>query len=383
MLKNSQDIDKLIQGIDLSVTMYKKAEEKYKAVSKVFGDNDIECEIYPQGSFALGTTIRPLKEGKMGDYDLDFICLLKNKSNKTAREVRGEALKILKSNKIYKDKIKECDKCITIEFAEINGIGFNLDILPAADIEKEENNDPNFVKVTNKKEERVEWFIINPKTYTEWFNEINDCYPGHRSVRIFCESVDNSIEDLPDYFERTSLQRVIQILKHHRNYYYCKIKKENHKIISAIITTLCTQIARDLKYTAMDTNTLLENIVRELKLYSEYMSMEESSFSLKYINKNIIKKKGKVWIIKNPVNEDDNLADQWNDETAKTFFTWIESLEKEFLSDSLKMKLYSYRNIFGESYSESILKNSEQFKQILLEDSKAKELKPITPWRDK
>lgn len=378
------DLDNLIKGIDLTVTMYKKAETSYKNIAQFFENNDIQCDIYPQGSFSLGTTIRPLREGKMSDYDLDFICLLTEGENKTPQEVRDTVFKLLKESSMYKDKVYEYDKCITLKFSEINEIGFNLDILPAKEASEILHIDKNFIKATNKKSTKIDWFIINPKSYEEWFFEVNSRYPQHKEMQAFMESVqkENSVQDLPDYFEKTSLQRVIQILKYHRNNYYFKRKKEDKKIISAIITSLCVQIAKNFEYFNMTTDELLKIIITELEYYSEYMKMDKQLFEAKYYNKKIIEKSIDKWIIKNPVNEDDNLADQWTNETAKIFFEWLECLKDEFLSSNKNEQLYAYENVFGKSYVESTLKHSDNFKNILLERVEPEKVKPITPWKD-
>ena len=115
-----------------------------------------------------------------------------------------------------------------MEYSEINGTGFNIDVLPA----KPYIN--NFILLTNKiDKENVEWFKGNPKGYSEWFKSVNDRYPQAQKINEFNNSLiaKESVEELPDYFDRTSLQRVIQILKYHRDYFYHMRRKENKKVI--------------------------------------------------------------------------------------------------------------------------------------------------------
>lgn len=78
-----QDILKLIEGLDISPTMYKNATEKYKAVASYLQEQGLECEIFPQGSFSLGTVIRPYKQSKDAAYDLDFFCCINEDKGKT------------------------------------------------------------------------------------------------------------------------------------------------------------------------------------------------------------------------------------------------------------------------------------------------------------
>lgn len=44
-------------------------------------------EVYPQGSFAIGTAIRPVS-GEDSDYDIDLVCELKEASQRSARYVK-------------------------------------------------------------------------------------------------------------------------------------------------------------------------------------------------------------------------------------------------------------------------------------------------------
>ena len=57
--ERQKDILSIISSLDISPTMYKNAVEKYKAITKFLGDCGIEADMYPQGSFAFGTVVRP------------------------------------------------------------------------------------------------------------------------------------------------------------------------------------------------------------------------------------------------------------------------------------------------------------------------------------
>ena len=133
----NKSLEELIAGLDISPTMHRNAEEKYKAVASYLENKGLNCEIYPQGSFAIGTVVRPYKEGKEQNYDLDFICLVKDYENSESplilRNLIGNQLK---QHKTYNDMLKEYEKCWTLEYGTIGTIGFNMDIIPA--IEEEE-----------------------------------------------------------------------------------------------------------------------------------------------------------------------------------------------------------------------------------------------------
>lgn len=93
------------------------------------------------------------------------------------------------------------------------------------------------------------------------------------------------------------------------------------KPTSAIITTLCAQIAKNIN-PGLNVFELLTEIIKDFEIYSQNQSITESEFLFKYKDKNIIRKLDGRWYIINPVNKYDNLADSWNDgsDRAAAFF---------------------------------------------------------------
>lgn len=318
-----KDILRLIEKLDIPPSLYKNAEEKYQAITKYLIEHGFDADMYPQGSFALGTVVRPSKNNNDANYDLDFICQVKKSRNETTATMLWRKLKEVLENSPYADKLTEYDKCFTIEYADINGVGFSIDIVPAADESferkvklKGESEHPELIDtsivIPDTNRDRSMWATNNPKGYRAWFERINEPYSAYsrfENRRALFEShpgVYASIEDIPVGLERSSLQRVIQILKKHRDEYY--FKSNDKKPISAIIGTLVAKIAETLPPN-LSVFELLEKVLDTLRTHSRNDDM-------------ICKKNGK-WVIPNPANPEDNLADAWNDETCDKFFRWI------------------------------------------------------------
>lgn len=369
-----RDILKLIEGLDISPTMYKNATEKYKAVGTYLQDQGLTCDIFPQGSFSLGTVVRPYRESKEADYDLDFICCLSEQKEKTtARYVKNIVKDTLCKSEVYKEKIQdtEWDKCWTLKYAEVNGIGFNIDIVPGVSESDEivqsmvssrlsQEEAELAVAITDKRKQNYLWLTSNPRAYKNWFESINRPfleYDRQNKRRVIFEksrTVYNSIEEIPEGLERSSLQRVIQILKHHRDVYYCRIRKEDLKPTSAIITTICAEIAYGMD-PSLNVFELLQAIANDFEIYSRNQTLTEEEFSRQYETKNTIRKSNGKWCIMNPVNPKDNLADSWNDnpEKAELFFKWVKVMKKDCL-DSLQIEDNDFvallENNFGRDY---------------------------------
>ena len=360
--------------MNLTEVIVANATEKYKAVGTYLQDQGLTCDIFPQGSFSLGTVVRPYRESKEADYDLDFICCLSEQKEKTtAKYVKNIVREALCKSEVYKEKLQdtEWDKCWTLEYAEVNGIGFNIDIVPGVSESDEivqsmvssrlsQKDAELAVAITDKRNQNYFWLTSNPRAYRNWFESINRPfleYDRQNKRKVLFEksrAVYNSIEEIPEGLERSSLQRVIQILKHHRDVYYCRIRKEDFKPTSAIITTICTEIADGMD-PSLNVFELLQAIADDFEIYSRNQILTEEEFSRQYKTKNTIRKSNGKWCIINPVNPKDNLADSWNThpEKAELFFKWVKVMKKDYL-ESLQVEDNDFvallENNFGRDY---------------------------------
>ena len=125
---------------------------------------------------------------------------------------------------------------------------------------------------------------------------------------------------------------MIQILKRHRDVYFSKKQQENYKPISAIITTISAEIAKGAP-SNISIVDLLQYIVKDFEIYSNWQKEEQSIFESRYASKKVISRNNEKWVIKNPVNPKDNLADSWNDNPSKAtyFFEWVKQLRQDFI----------------------------------------------------
>lgn len=344
--KLEQDIVSLINAIDISPTMYKNAEEKYKAIGRCLLDNGHEVNIYPQGSFALGTVVRPYKNSEEKEYDLDIICeIIEAKDSCSPKNVRETVKDTLNANAYYTDKIEDYDKCITIEYAKVGEADFNIDIIPS--ISEDAKKKAELLRLGNsldqintaiviavKNEEDYSWSnTINPKAYKSWFDMINTPFSEYekrtRMQKLFesNKNIYNSIEDIPTYFNKSSLQMAIQFFKRARDVYFSKNNQYENRPISAIISTITANVAKNMPNNS-SVIEIIQKVIEELKIYGEYRVMSESDFISNYYDKILISKKNGKWIMMNPTNPLDNLVDSWNENPNKAtyFFEWVSTL---------------------------------------------------------
>jgi hypothetical protein len=351
--ERKKNLVNLISKLDITPTMYKNAKEKYESIAAFLKSKGIEADIYPQGSFRMGTVVRPYREGKDVDYDLDVVCQLNFiKEETTPKNVKLEIGQELIDSELYSNKLKpECDRCWTLQYAKVdNDIGFSLDIVPSVQeckeviesvintgIQAKYANDA--IAITHKQNGIYSWVQSNPKGYATWFDEINapflafnreerrkELFEKHRNIYA-------SVEDIPPLLERSSLQRVIQILKRHRDIYYERAKCPNRKPISAIITTLTAKIAQKATPN-MNVYDLLKYVSEELYIYSELLNRNQLEFEKAYQARTYIRKNGKKWTITNPINPNDNYTETWDDTDAQRFFMWIKAVKDDFISNA-------------------------------------------------
>ena len=371
--ERQNDIINLISRVDISPTMYKNAEEKYKALASFLNDYGIKSDIYPQGSFALGTVVRPATQDPNANYDLDFICqVYMTRDDIAPSKLRQEIEEALKSDRCYRERLKKCGECFTIEYADIGNIGFSIDIVPATEestsMKKNlliECEDAELIESAiaiprQNGEHNYDWITNNPRGFKKWFDDINKPFLEYgRKERL--ESIFNSnrtlfesVEDIPSALERSSVQRAIQILKYHRDTFYQKLKrsdKEDIKPISAIINTLVAYIAKSAAkhFTVFE---LLEFVIQELNIYALQESMIYEDFQQKYGEHTILLYKNGKWFLLNPANPKDNLTDKWNTnpDIPCVFFKWISACRKDLI-DSIQYDddhfFSEMTNVFG------------------------------------
>lgn len=375
MKKISKDLEKIAQTLDLSLFMYKNATDKYNAVAKYLVSNGLDINIYPQGSFRTNTVVRPLKNSVESNYDLDFIC----KFDKNDKEVRPKEIKksignVLNNSSLYREKVNEDNTCWTIQYSEdSNGIGFNLDIVPAINDEsfKQKFNllyGEDAIKITEKDDitNEYHWKDSNPEGVAKWFEDTNNLFLSKNKIELkesllndnkefFGESC--SIEDIPDEYLHTSLQRSIQLIKRHRDYYYELTKQTELKPSSFILLIIVTKLS--INYINYDLYDLLNNIVKEIKNNIDSYVKKENGYCLL-----------------NPIDSSDNILKDWTDENYDEFCKWIIRLEQDICNlNNAKSIEYeaSLKMMFGDNCVKSVLLGNSESKALIIE-------KGIKPW---
>jgi hypothetical protein len=354
----------IAEKLDIPLSKRQQAEDCYKAVGGWLDREGSSLQpyrprIHPQGSFRLGTVVRPLRAGKEADYDIDLVCQLEIAKDcdrdpsprfprKTAKEIKLMVGERLSENGTYQKMLDEEGKrCWTLDYAEQDGIGFHIDILPAVPEERsiihvlESDGVPSkyahcAIGITdrNKNCDGYDWSSSNPDGYGQWFDSRTAITPPN--IRIAAKqdlfesnrSLYASVEQVPDEVVRTPLQRAIQILKRHRDNRFAGKNSNGNKPISMIITTLAA-----LLYDGeADVYSALMNIVAKLDMHAGlvetpgYFVANAAYAGNQQIISRMWEEGEYKWYIGNPVNPRENFADRWHENDhakAKAFFQWV------------------------------------------------------------
>lgn len=351
-MENKQNIDKMLRRIadeiEISQTEHERAVKSYNAVG-TFLDNNIpqyNIRVIPQGSFRLGTVIKPITD--RDEYDIDLVAIVDNKFTdaEDLKNIIGDALK--KSDR-YSEKLKEGKRCWTIEYAESSN--YHMDILPA--MKSDTYMTTKELTMTHKEDENSDYEFrqTNPEAYYDWFvkrmEEEKKKLTEEYAIRNKLEIV-----DVPEYEIKTTLQIAIEIIKRYRDIKF----QENPDIkpISIILTTLMARI-----YTGKE--NVYELIEKFSKEYIMYLEKDENGDIL----------------IKNPVNENENFADKWPKypDRKEAFFKFMTELNadlvtnKILLEGNIREQATSYKKLFGENMVNRVYENIANETRIERENS--------------
>lgn len=309
----SREIKSIIEELDVSYSKYEIATNRYNSIANYIKNSELSKnspDIYLQGSFKLGTAIKPLTED--GAFDIDIVCnftkLRRNdQSQYSLKNNLGEIVKSYAKAQSMSSEPEESKRCWTLKYVDESN--FHIDILPSVPLN--EKND-GFIAITDKTHENYfkitsNWETSNPKEYAKWFRDLSkfSIYQKEVAKRFYA-----SIEKVPEYRVRTPLQRIVQILKRHAE--VCFEKDIEYKPSSIIITTLAAK-----QYQSAST------------IYSDFLDI--INYVIEHLKDAIEFRNGKPCVY-NPVNKDEVLSNKWDKDSSyfEVFEKWLEQLKLDF-----------------------------------------------------
>ena len=338
-LENKEGVlQALVEEIRISEHADGLARDRYDALGRWLDRpnstlHGLQPVIYPQGSFLLGTAIRPVGDGDA--YDVDLVVVLEEASpwrftQASLKELVGKEIKAYAKEKGLKAEPERKRRCWTLEYAD--AARFHLDILPALPASRDQivqklglegtrlfeanrgSLDKTVIAITDENENgfhdpRSQWPLSNPKGFGEWFRLTQEGYLKEhidsgsllRDGRAKAE-----VEYVPLHEVLTPLQATIMLLKRHRD---AMFDGDDDKPISVIITTLAGEAYRG----ARSIEATLSQVLPAMRLRVANLEPDAQ--------------------ILNPSLPNENFADKWGETPRKRshFETWIEQANQDFL----------------------------------------------------
>lgn len=291
IIQPHEPLDQALASLDIPPDVVEQVVAEYRRVCIWLGEpdsplHDYDPELYPQGSFRLGTPVHPVSH--LGGFDIDLVCRLdiakQSVTQKQLKQMVGDRLKL---DPLTGSVVRESRRCWTIDYPG----PFHMDVLPAL-----EDNDTGGTAIILTDRELRLWQYSNPIGYADWFFNQMRVRLEEAKVRI-AKGRGVSITDVQAWEARTPLQRAVQFLKRHRD---TRFPLEGPP--SIILTTLAAHA---------------------------YGNEESIEVALLRILQNFevgIVKKGDNWWVENPAHPLENFADKWNETPAKRdlFYRWLD-----------------------------------------------------------
>jgi hypothetical protein len=335
--RSNEVLKSILEKIELPEGAYEKAENRYKDIGEWLHRPDSSCIeydplVFSQGSFRLGTAIKPDSDE---EYDLDMGCNLRqglNKGQITQEQLKnyiGDELELYRKARAIKEELTEKKRCWRLEYAD--GLSFHMDIVPCIPeseigrgvlkqrmvensqfddalaqnvselaVSITDNTDPEYRLTT------VNWRISNPEGYARWFE--TRMKTAREIINEREMSFKASIDSLPYYQWKTPLQQAIQLLKRHRDTMFKD--DEDSKPISVIITTLAAKAYNGESDLASALTSVLSHMGDYINDVAPY--------------------------VPNPVNPAEDFADKWYDKESTeyklqdNFYKWLYQARADF-----------------------------------------------------
>jgi hypothetical protein len=313
-------LTKTAEALDIPDYVYEDATLKYEDVGEWLSTEGSELkrynpEIYVQGSFRLGTVVRPISEAD--EYDIDLVCQLAMAKEQTTqanlKRIVGDRLKLRED---LAKILSPSRRCWVLDYpAEHQMPAFHMDVLPSI---PNTECPPTGILLTDT--ELTHWQKSNPIAYANWFYERMKVIFQQKRASL-AESIQAKVEEVPEWQVKAPLQTAVQILKRHRDIHFQS--QPDVRPISIIITTLAARAYQNQP----DVYEALTAIVQDI----------EANWG----KPGYVENRNGRWWVANPVQPDENFADKWNEypERREAFFRWVKKVRADFSSAASKQTL--------------------------------------------
>ncbi|WP_437656745.1 nucleotidyltransferase [Sorangium sp. So ce1182] len=364
-------LDDLAEELEIPDSRYEAAVRSYNSVgnwlrrsASVFAKTHVD--VYSQGSFRLGTAIRPVTDEE--DYDLDIVCEIFYDKELVTQEWLHRQLgeEMSAYAEAYSMTAPEhSNRVWTLHYAD--GAQFHMDVLPSVPdgrrtqvmpVSGYQTSDGTSVAITDQNHPNFgvrsrDWPVSNPKGYADWFAS-RMRVARQRRLASLRERASVNVDQIPDYKVKTPLQSAVQILKRHRDMRFKDSPELRPR--SIIITTLAA-------HAYQQEPTISEALVSILRRMDQY-----------------IETNGDQSRIPNPTNDRENFADAWstNKELKDAFYDWLDTARLDFKAAAQELDPVRFTDILAPRMGRRLVEASTARSRLLLE-AQRNSFRPVGP----
>ncbi len=305
----------ICEELQLPPSWHDTAERRYHAVcdwleSEGSPLRQFRPALYPQGSFRIGTTVRPIGRE---EFDLDLVCeLALGPQEHDPLQVLDAIEHRLAAHETYRPMLKRLRRCVRLVYAS----QFHLDVLPAR---PETPQNGTRIRVPDRKLQC--WMPSNPKGYAAWFE-------ARGSLAIV--TLARKAEPVPGQqpaSEKSSLQRTVQLLKRWRDLvYHDDVERAPRSIV---LTTLAAHAYAGEPSTSQSLTAVIDRMLGMTAGRIEPLP------------------------VYNPANEGELLSEKWRDDPASYhgFVAQLGRLQARW-AEALKAPIPTLAGILDELFGE-------------------------------
>jgi len=356
----NQLLDDLAEELEIPDSRYEAAIRSYNSVGEwlrrsasAFAETHVN--VYPQGSFRLGTAIRPVTDEE--DYDLDIVCeIFYDKESVTQewlhRQLGQEMDAYAAAHSMTEPE--RSNRVWTLHYAD--GAQFHMDVLPSVPDGRRtqaimrapgyQTSDETSVAITDQSHPNFrvrspDWPVSNPKGYADWF--VSKMRVARlRRLASLTERASVNVAQIPDYKVKTPLQSAVQILKRHRDMRFKDSSELRPR--SIIITTLAA-------HAYQQEPTISEALVSILQRMDQY-----------------IETNGEESRIPNPTNDRENFADAWSTNKAlkDAFYDWLDTARLDFNAAARELDPVRFTDILAPRMGRRLVEASTTRSRLML-----------------
>ena len=296
MAKNNQEFAEFLRNeVNLNQSRLDRLETSVGAVKDYLKGNLTGYQkMERQGSYALGTLIKPVDDND--EYDADIQIVMNPNPKWEPKDYILEINRTLARNKTYVDKLRLKTRCVTIDYAG----DFHLDVVPRVS-----KGGKHYVcnRIANKFEE------TDGNGYREWFNEKNRVTGGN-------------------------LKRVVRLLKHLRDH------KNSFTAKSILLTTLAGNTIKTSDEGTTAVSTVADTLETVLSRMSKYLQQHPN-----------------MPTIKNPVLPTEDFNRHWDQQRYANFRNRVQSYaqtaKQAKAEPSTEKAIKLWQDLFGDKFGKS------------------------------